>query len=140
MLGAGQAVVRRSTVTDQMHDIGQKLVNIMPEGQGSPMIDLAVQVSPEKVVAKILEHEPDIVGLSAFMPMFKADINVLQKTGLRDQVIVMVGGAPSPRRTPTRAAPTATRPTPRSDVAGSMMWNSLTTLRDRGSFRAAEIR
>ena len=61
------------------------------------MIDLGVRVSPEKVVAGILEHEPDIVGFSAFlttMPMFKADINVLQKAGLRDQVIVMVGGAP----------------------------------------------
>jgi hypothetical protein len=45
------------------------------------VIDLAVQVSPEKVVAKILENEPDIVGFSAFMPMFKADTNVLQKAG-----------------------------------------------------------
>jgi len=57
-----------------------------------------VQVSPEKVIAGIQEHKPDIVGFSAFltttMPMFKANINALQKAGLRDQVIVMVGGAP----------------------------------------------
>ena len=62
------------------------------------MIDLGVQVSPEKVIAGIQEHKPDIVGFSAFltttMPMFKANINALQKAGLRDQVIVMVGGAP----------------------------------------------
>ena len=53
---------------------------------------------PEKVIAGIQEHKPDIVGFSAFltttMPMFKANINALQKAGLRDQVIVMVGGAP----------------------------------------------
>jgi methanogenic corrinoid protein MtbC1 len=49
-------------------------------------------------VAKILEHKPEIVGFSAFltttMPMFKANINALQKAGIRDDVIVMVGGAP----------------------------------------------
>src|SRR5205823_4928746 len=54
--------------------------------------------SPEKVSAGIQEHKPDIVVFSAFltttMPMFKANINALQKAGLRDQVIVMVGGAP----------------------------------------------
>ena len=47
---------------------------------------------------KILEHQPDIVGFSAFltttMPMFKANINALEKAGLRDSVVVMVGGAP----------------------------------------------
>jgi methanogenic corrinoid protein MtbC1 len=57
-----------------------------------------VQVSPERFVAAIKEHKPDIVGFSAFltttMPMFKANINALAKSGLRDQVIVMVGGAP----------------------------------------------
>jgi 5-methyltetrahydrofolate--homocysteine methyltransferase len=50
------------------------------------------------VVAGVQEHKPDIVGFSAFltttMPMFKANINALQKAGLRDSVIVMVGGAP----------------------------------------------
>ena len=81
MLGAGRAVVRRSTVTVEVHDIGQNPLYSMPEGRGFPVIDLAVQVSPEKVVAGILEHEPDIVGFSAFIPMFKADINVLQKGG-----------------------------------------------------------
>ncbi|QYN32241.1 corrinoid protein [Pseudonocardia sp. DSM 110487] len=87
-----------STVKGDVHDIGKNLVNIMLEGAGFHVIDLGVQVSPEKVVAGVLEHKPDIVGFSAFltttMPMFKANINALQKAGLRDQVIVMVGGAP----------------------------------------------
>ncbi|GAA2866672.1 corrinoid protein [Pseudonocardia halophobica] len=87
-----------STVKGDVHDIGKNLVNIMLEGAGFHVIDLGVQVSPEKVIAGIQEHDPDIVGFSAFltttMPMFKANINALQKAGLRDKVIVMVGGAP----------------------------------------------
>ena len=86
------------TVKGDVHDIGKNLVNIMFEGAGFQVIDLGVQVSPEKFVEAIKEHKPDIVGFSAFltttMPMFKANINALQKSGLRDQVIVMVGGAP----------------------------------------------
>ena len=86
------------TVKGDVHDIGKNLVNIMLEGAGFEVIDLGVQVAPEKFVAEIQEHQPDIVGFSAFltttMPMFKANINALQKAGLRDQVIVMVGGAP----------------------------------------------
>jgi methylmalonyl-CoA mutase cobalamin-binding domain/chain len=86
------------TVKGDVHDIGKNLVNIMFEGAGFEVIDLGVQVAPEKFVAAIQEHKPDIVGFSAFltttMPMFKANINALQKAGLRDDVIVMVGGAP----------------------------------------------
>ncbi|MDP9220633.1 MAG: corrinoid protein [Actinomycetota bacterium] len=86
------------TVKGDVHDIGKNLVNIMLEGAGFHVIDLGVQVSPEKFIAAIEEHQPDIVGFSAFltttMPMFKANINALEKAGLRDKVIVMVGGAP----------------------------------------------
>jgi methylmalonyl-CoA mutase cobalamin-binding domain/chain len=86
------------TVKGDVHDIGKNLVNIMFEGAGFHVIDLGVQVSPEKFIDAIREHQPDIVGFSAFltttMPMFKANINALQKQGLRDQVIVLVGGAP----------------------------------------------
>ncbi len=86
------------TVKGDVHDIGKNLVNIMFEGAGFQVIDLGVQVAPEKFVAAVEEHRPDIVGFSAFltttMPMFKANINALQKAGLRDAVIVMVGGAP----------------------------------------------
>jgi methylmalonyl-CoA mutase cobalamin-binding domain/chain len=86
------------TVKGDVHDIGKNLVNIMFEGAGFQVIDLGVQVAPEKFIAAIEKHNPDIVGFSAFltttMPMFKANINALNKAGLRDRVIVMVGGAP----------------------------------------------
>src|ERR1700755_2789570 len=86
------------TVKGDVHDIGKNLVNIMLEGAGFEVIDLGVQVAPEKFLAAIEEHQPDIVGFSAFltttMPMFKANLNALEKAGLRDKVIVMVGGAP----------------------------------------------
>ncbi len=86
------------TVKGDVHDIGKNLVDIMLEGAGFEVIDLGVQVSPEKFVDAIREHKPDIVGFSAFltttMPMFKANINALEKAGLRNEVIVMVGGAP----------------------------------------------
>jgi methylmalonyl-CoA mutase cobalamin-binding domain/chain len=86
------------TVKGDVHDIGKNLVNIMFEGAGFEVIDLGVQVAPEKFLDAIREHQPDIVGFSAFltttMPMFKANINALEKAGMRSQVIVMVGGAP----------------------------------------------
>jgi 5-methyltetrahydrofolate--homocysteine methyltransferase len=86
------------TVKGDVHDIGKNLVNIMLEGAGFTVIDLGVQVPPEKFVAAIEEHQPDIVGMSAFltttMPMFKANINAIEKAGLRDKVVIMVGGAP----------------------------------------------
>ena len=86
------------TVKGDVHDIGKNLVNIMLEGAGFTVIDLGVQTPPEKFIAAIREHKPDIVGMSAFltttMPMFKVNIHEITKAGLRDQVIIMVGGAP----------------------------------------------
>jgi methylmalonyl-CoA mutase cobalamin-binding domain/chain len=86
------------TVKGDVHDIGKNLVNIMLEGAGFTVIDLGVNVAPETFIAEINANEPDIVGFSAFltttMPMFKANINSIEKAGLRDQVIIMVGGAP----------------------------------------------
>ena len=86
------------TVKGDVHDIGKNLVNIMFEGAGFQVIDLGVQVAPEKFVDAVREHQPDIVGFSAFltttMPMFKANINALTKAGIRNKVLVMVGGAP----------------------------------------------
>jgi methylmalonyl-CoA mutase cobalamin-binding domain/chain len=86
------------TVKGDVHDIGKNLCNIMLEGAGFTVIDLGVNVAPEKFVDAIGEHQPDVVGFSAFltttMPMFKANINALEKAGIRDDVIVMVGGAP----------------------------------------------
>jgi methylmalonyl-CoA mutase cobalamin-binding domain/chain len=86
------------TVKGDVHDIGKNLVNIMLEGAGFTVIDLGVQTPPEKFIAAIREHKPDIVGMSAFltttMPMFKVNIHEITKAGLRDDVIIMVGGAP----------------------------------------------
>jgi methylmalonyl-CoA mutase cobalamin-binding domain/chain len=86
------------TVKGDVHDIGKNLCNIMLEGAGFTVVDLGVNVAPEKFVEEVERLEPDIVGFSAFltttMPMFKANINALEKAGLRDRVIVMVGGAP----------------------------------------------
>src|SRR5438046_6698865 len=86
------------TVKGDVHDIGKNLVNIMLEGAGFTVYDLGVNVAPEKFVQQVQEHEPDIVGFSAFltttMPMFKANSNALEKAGIRDEVIDMVGGAP----------------------------------------------
>ena len=86
------------TVKGDVHDIGKNLVNIMLEGAGFTVHDLGVNVAPEKFIAAIQEYKPDIVGFSAFltttMPMFKANINALEKAGIRNDVIVMVGGAP----------------------------------------------
>jgi methylmalonyl-CoA mutase cobalamin-binding domain/chain len=95
-IGAGTFLM--GTVKGDVHDIGKNLCNIMLEGAGFTVIDLGVNVPPERFIEQIEEHNPDIVGFSAFltttMPMFKANINALEKAGLRQKVIVMVGGAP----------------------------------------------
>jgi 5-methyltetrahydrofolate--homocysteine methyltransferase len=87
-----------ATVKGDVHDIGKNLVDIMLEGVGFKVIDIGVQVAPETFVDAVREHKPDVVGFSAFltttMPMFKVNIEALEKAGLRDEVIVMVGGAP----------------------------------------------
>ncbi|MGI9657271.1 MAG: corrinoid protein [Gaiellaceae bacterium] len=86
------------TVKGDVHDIGKNLVDIMLEGGGFKVVDIGVQVAPETFIEAIHEHKPDVVGFSAFltttMPMFKVNIEALEKAGLRDDVIVMVGGAP----------------------------------------------
>ena len=86
------------TVKGDVHDIGKNLVNIMLEGAGFKVVDIGVQVAPEKFIEAIQEHQPDVVGMSAFltttMPMFKVNIEEIEKAGLRDKVCIMVGGAP----------------------------------------------
>ncbi len=86
------------TVKGDVHDIGKNLVDIMLEGAGFKVVDIGVQVAPETFVAKIQEIQPDVVGMSAFltttMPMFKVNIEAIEKAGLRDDVIILVGGAP----------------------------------------------
>lgn len=86
------------TVHGDLHDIGKNLVAIMMEGAGLQVIDLGVDVSPEKFVSAVKEHQPQLIGLSALltttMPKMKATIEALNAAGLRNQVTVMIGGAP----------------------------------------------
>lgn len=86
------------TVKGDIHDIGKNLCDIMLEGAGFVVIDLGVNVPPEKFIEAILEHKPQAVGMSAFltttMPMFKKNIEAIKEAGLRDQIKILVGGAP----------------------------------------------
>lgn len=86
------------TVKGDVHDIGKNLCNIMLEGAGFEVIDLGVNCAPEKFVDAVKNHQPDILGMSAFltttMPMIKVTVEALKKAGLRDKVKVMCGGAP----------------------------------------------
>ena len=86
------------TVKGDIHDIGKNLCNIMLEGAGFTVIDLGVNVAEETFVEAIKEHKPQAVGMSAFltttMPMFIPTIEAIKKAGLRDDVLIWVGGAP----------------------------------------------
>ena len=86
------------TVKGDVHDIGKNLCNIMLEGEGFDIVDLGVNVKPEEVVEAVREHQPQLLGFSAFltttMPFFKSNLAALTEAGLRDTVKVMVGGAP----------------------------------------------
>lgn len=86
------------TVKGDIHDIGKNLCNIMLEGAGFEVIDIGVNVAPEAFIEAIQKHEPQAVGMSAFltttMPMFKTNIEAITEAGLRDQVKILVGGAP----------------------------------------------
>ncbi|MGD0713208.1 MAG: corrinoid protein [Gaiellaceae bacterium] len=86
------------TVKGDVHDIGKNIVAIMLRGSGFTVHDLGVDVPVERFVAAIQEHRPDIVGMSALltttMTVMKTVIEALENAGVRDQVKVMVGGAP----------------------------------------------
>ncbi len=86
------------TVKGDIHDIGKNLCNVMLEGAGFKVIDLGVNVPPEKFVEAIRTYQPDAVGMSAFltttMPMQKVTIEAIVAAGLRDRVKILVGGAP----------------------------------------------
>ncbi len=86
------------TVKGDLHDIGKNIVGLALEGAGFEVIDLGNDVAPERFVAAIREHNPHIVGLSALltttMIAMKDTIEAIKAAGFRDQVKVMVGGAP----------------------------------------------
>jgi 5-methyltetrahydrofolate--homocysteine methyltransferase len=92
----GKVVV--GTVAGDLHDIGKNLVAMMLEGSGFEVIDLGTDVSPAKFVEAVRGHQPQVIGMSALltttMPSMGATIEALKEAGLRDQVKVMIGGAP----------------------------------------------
>lgn len=90
------------TVKGDLHDIGKNLVSSMLEGAGFDVIDLGVDVSPGKIIDTMKTKKVNLLALSALltttMPSMKAVIEELKTAGLRDQVKVIVGGAPVTQR------------------------------------------
>src|SRR5665648_3370 len=98
----GLATVVIGTVKGDLHDIGKSLVGMMVEGAGCKLIDLGVDVPVEKFIQSIQEHKPQFLCLSALltttMPVMSAVLEGLEQADLRDQVKVLVGGAPITQR------------------------------------------
>jgi 5-methyltetrahydrofolate--homocysteine methyltransferase len=92
----GKVVI--GTVKGDLHDIGKNLVSLMLEGAGFEIIDLGVDVPAEEFVKQVRELKPDIVAMSALltttMPSMRTTIDALTAAGLRNDVKVIVGGAP----------------------------------------------
>jgi methylmalonyl-CoA mutase cobalamin-binding domain/chain len=86
------------TVKGDIHDIGKNLVAMMMEGAGFEVINIGINNPVENYLAAIEEHQPDILGMSALltttMPYMKVVIDTLKEKGMRDDYIVLVGGAP----------------------------------------------
>jgi len=86
------------TVQGDLHDIGKNLVGMMLEGTGFEVIDLGTDVTPQKFVDSVRQHNPQLIGLSALltttMPSMKKIMEALQEAGLRGQIKVLIGGAP----------------------------------------------
>lgn len=93
---AGTLVI--GTVQGDIHDIGKNLVIMMMEGAGFQVVDLGINQSDEDFVAAIEAHKPDVLGMSAMltttMPYMGTVIETLKDRGLRDNLVVLVGGAP----------------------------------------------
>jgi methylmalonyl-CoA mutase cobalamin-binding domain/chain len=92
----GRVVI--GTVKGDIHDIGKNLVAMMLEGAGFEVFDLGINTDAEKFMNALDEHKPDILGMSALltttMPYMKVVVEELKKRGIRDDYIVLVGGAP----------------------------------------------
>ena len=86
------------TVKGDLHDIGKNLVSMMMEGAGFEVIDIGIDVSPERFIEIIKEKQPQIIGMSALltttMPAMKSAIETISKSGVREKVKILVGGAP----------------------------------------------
>lgn len=92
-----KAIVIIATVKGDVHDIGKNLVAMMFEGAGFEVIDLGIDIGPEKIVEAVQTHNAKIVALSALltttMPAMKDVIQKLDDNGLKDKVKVIIGGA-----------------------------------------------
>jgi len=92
----GKVVV--GTVKGDIHDIGKNLVAMMLEGAGFEVIDLGINTDVDEYLAALEEHKPDILGMSALltttMPYMKVVIDTMAEQGIRDDYIILVGGAP----------------------------------------------
>jgi len=86
------------TVKGDIHDIGKNLVGMMMEGAGFEVIDLGINTDAETYIEALKSHRPDILGMSALltttMPYMKVVIDTMKEQGIRNDFIVMVGGAP----------------------------------------------
>ena len=86
------------TVKGDIHDIGKNLVGMMLEGAGFEVFDLGINTDADKFIAALEQHHPDILGMSALltttMPYMKVVIDTMVEQGIRDDYIVLVGGAP----------------------------------------------
>jgi methylmalonyl-CoA mutase cobalamin-binding domain/chain len=86
------------TVKGDIHDIGKNLVAMMMEGAGFEVFNLGINNSVDNFMKAIDEHKPDILGMSALltttMPYMREVINALKEAGIREEMIVLVGGAP----------------------------------------------
>jgi len=95
----GKVVI--GTVRGDLHDIGKNIVATLLSAAGFDVIDLGVDVPPEKFVEAVRENSPDIVGMSALLTTTMVEmediIKELKKAGLRDKVKVIIGGAPITR-------------------------------------------
>lgn len=96
MTSAGTVVI--GTVAGDLHDIGKNLVSMILKSGGFNVIDIGIDVAPEKFVEAVKGHNPQIVGMSALltttMATMKQTLDVMSEAGVRDQVKVIVGGAP----------------------------------------------
>ena len=92
----GKVVI--GTVKGDIHDIGKNLVGMMLEGAGFEVINLGINTDAEEFLTALEEHEPDILGMSALltttMPYMKVVIDAMKEKGIREEYIVLVGGAP----------------------------------------------
>lgn len=95
---AGIGIYVIGTVEGDLHDIGKNLVSMMMQGAGFQVIDLGTNISAQQFVEAVKNHKPDIVGMSALLtttiPKMVETIQALKEAGIRDQVKIMVGGAP----------------------------------------------